>query len=102
MSDLNDFEPMMRANGPRIYTLAARLTGNLTDGQDLAQETFVKAYERWEGFRSESDVSTWLYRICVNCWKNWVRYERRRSFWKHFSLDSRDGTGEDHVREIPS
>ena len=92
----------MRANGPKIYTLAARLSGNVTDGQDLAQETFVKAYEHWEKFRGDADVSTWLYRICVNCWKNRVRYERRRSFWKHFSLDARDGDNDDPVRELPS
>ncbi len=103
LSETNDdFEQMMRANGPKIYTLAARLTGDLTDGQDLAQETFVKAYEHWGDFRRDSEVSTWLYRICVNCWKNRVRYERRRSFWKHFSLDARDGDGTESKREIPS
>ena len=59
----------MRANGPKIYTLAVRLTGNVSDGQDLAQETFVKAYEHWDHFRGEADAGTWLYRICVNGWK---------------------------------
>lgn len=106
MSDLaetnDDFEQMMRANGPKIYTLTARLTGNLTDGQDLAQETFIKAYEHWWDFRGESEVSTWLYRICINCWKNRVRYERRRSFWKHFSLDAGDGDRDEPKSEIPS
>lgn len=76
----------MRANGPRIFTLAVRLTGNRTDGQDLAQETFVKAYEHWGRFRGDSEAGTWLYSICVNVWKNRVRYEKRRSFWRHFSL----------------
>jgi RNA polymerase sigma-70 factor (ECF subfamily) len=102
MSHPDDFEQMMRANGPKIYTLSARLAGNLTDGQDLAQETFLKAYEHWGDFRNESEVSTWLYRICINCWKNRMRYESRRSFWKHFSLDARDGDSDKPVREIPS
>jgi len=102
MNNLENFEDMMRANGPRIYTLAARLTGNVTDGQDLAQETFVNAYKHWEKFRGEADVATWLYRICVNCWKNRVRYEKRRAFWKHFSLDARDGDSDEPVRELPS
>jgi len=92
----------MRAQGPKIYTLAARLAGNVSDGQDIAQETFIKAYEHWEKFRGEADVSTWLYRICVNCWKNRVRYEKRRAFWKHFSLDAQDGDSDKPVREIPS
>jgi RNA polymerase sigma-70 factor, ECF subfamily len=86
-----DFETVMRENGPLIYTLAVRLTGNAADGQDLAQETFVKAYENFSRFREESAASTWLYRICVNLWKNRVRYEKRRFFWKHFSLDGKVG-----------
>ena len=95
VEELDDFEAVMRANGPKIYTLAIRLSGNLADGQDLAQETFVKAYKHWDKFRAESDAGTWLYRICVNCWKNRVRYERRRSFWKHFSLDVRRDEDDD-------
>ena len=92
----------MRANGPAVYTLAARLTGNPSDGQDLAQETFLKAFEHWEAFRGESAVSTWLYRICVNQWKNRVRYEKRRAFWKHFSLDAGGPENEEPVRELPA
>src|SRR6266704_1013880 len=102
MNNRENFEVMMRANGSKVYTLAARLAGNLTDGQDLAQETFVKAYEHWGKFRREAEVGTWLYRICVNCWKNRVRYEKRRAFWKHFSLDARDRDTDEPVREIPS
>jgi RNA polymerase sigma-70 factor (ECF subfamily) len=93
---------MMRANGPRIYTLSVRLAGNLTDGEDLAQETFVKAYEHWGSFRGEADAATWLYRICVNQWKNRVRYERRRAFWKHFSLDARREEEDEPVHELPA
>ncbi len=96
------FEAMMRQAGPRIYTLAVRLCGNVDDGHDLAQETFVKAYEHWADFRGEAERTTWLYRICVNAWKNRVRFERRRSFWKHFSLDSHDADSEMSAREIPS
>jgi len=102
VSDIHDFEAVMRANGPKIYTLAIRLTGNVSDGQDLAQETFVKAYEYWGNFRGESEASTWLYRICVNQWKNRVRYERRRAFWKHFSIDAGGDDGEKPARELPA
>jgi len=87
MDEKQRFEAVMRANGPQIYTLAVRLCGNESDGADVAQETFVKAWKSWSQFRGEAMASTWLYRICVNVWKNRVRYEKRRSFWKHFSLD---------------
>ncbi len=96
-----EFDQVMRANGERIYTLAVRLTGRLSDGQDLAQETFVAAWEHWGRFRGEADASTWLYRICVNRWKNRVRYEKRRSFWKHFSLDGFFADDEQTPGELP-
>lgn len=102
MSAPADFEAAMRAQGPKIYTLAVRLAGNAADGQDLAQETFLHAYKAWGKFRGDSDVGTWFYRICINCWKNRVRYEKRRSFWKHFSLDRRPDNDETPAPELPS
>lgn len=89
-----EFETLMRREGPRIYTLAVRLTGNLADGQDLAAETFVKAFRAFGSFRGEAAFGTWAYRICLNLWKNRVRYEKRRSFWKHVGLGPRDGEDE--------
>ena len=97
-----EFEQLMRENGPLVYTLAVRLTGNTADGQDLAQETFVKAYEKFAQFREESAAGTWLYRICINLWKNRVRYEKRRFFWRHFSLDHSDREEDPRPLEIPS
>jgi RNA polymerase sigma-70 factor (ECF subfamily) len=102
MNSEAEFERVMRQEGPRVYTLAVRLTGNLVDGQDLAQETFVKAYEGWGRFRGEAQVSSWFYRICVNLWKNRVRYEKRRSFWKHISLSATDPDDESPTLDLPS
>ena len=86
MSELERFEAVMRENGPRIFTLAIRLTGNEADGSDLAQDTFVRAWRAWDRFKGEAEPGTWLYRICVNTWKNRVRSEKRRFLWKHLSL----------------
>ncbi len=85
-----EFDALMRAHGAMIYTLAVRLTGQTAAGQDLAQDTFVKAFKHFAQFRGDSDARTWLYRICVNTWKNRVRYEKRRFFWQHFSLDGKN------------
>lgn len=100
MSVPSDFEAAMRLHGPKIYTLAVRLTGNSADGQDLAQEAFVKAFQAWNRFRGEADAGTWFYRICVNCWKNRVRYESRREFFKHDSIDKTLNDGESPIREL--
>jgi RNA polymerase sigma-70 factor, ECF subfamily len=96
MTEKAEFEAVMRDNGPRIYTLAVGLTGNLTDGQDLMQETFVKAFKHYPEFRGESQVSTWLYRICVNLWKDRLRAQKRhvRRGWFTFTgLSTSEASG---------
>jgi RNA polymerase sigma-70 factor (ECF subfamily) len=95
MNELDDFERLLRENGPFIYSLALRLCRNVSDGEDLAQDTFIKAYEKRDQFRADASVKTWLFRICVNVWKNRVRYERRRFFWRHLSLGFRGRDGEE-------
>ncbi len=48
----------------------------LGDGQlsdDLAQDTFVKAYTHIQGFQGKSSFSTWLYRIAYNVWYDYMR-----------------------------
>lgn len=94
------FDGLMRKHGPMIYTLSARLMGNAVDGQDLAQQTFVKAFEKLEQFRGDADVGTWFYRICVNEWKNRVRYEKRRFFKFHLPWFSTDAKEDAKAREI--
>lgn len=46
----------------------------------------MAAYRRFHQFRGDADFGSWVYRICVNLWKNRVRYEKRRFFWKHISI----------------
>ncbi len=79
-------EQMVKAELPRIYNLCLRLSRNPTDADDLTQETFVHAVRALSNFKGESLVSTWLYRIAVNVWKNRVRYETRRQKSRHVSL----------------
>jgi len=78
-----------------VYNLALRLCGNRSDAQDIAQDAFLKAVRGLGNLREQSVAGTWLYRITMNVWKNRVRSEKRRSFWKTFSLDWRkDGDDE--------
>ena len=50
----------------RVYNLACRLTGNVSDGEDLMQEIFVQVFRKLDGFKGESAVSTWIYRLATN------------------------------------
>jgi RNA polymerase sigma-70 factor (ECF subfamily) len=50
----------------QIYLLCYRFVGNHEDASDLAQDVFVRAYRGLRGFKGESALATWLYRIAVN------------------------------------
>jgi len=96
-------EQELLQNAGLVYNLALRLTGNRADAEDLAQDALLRAIRALPGFRGESLASTWLYRITVNSWKNRVRSEKRRAFWRTITLGLVTGDdGEETVRELPA
>ncbi|MFI5346867.1 MAG: sigma-70 family RNA polymerase sigma factor [Elusimicrobiota bacterium] len=91
----------MEQNAALVYNLALRLTGNRADAEDLAQDALLRAIKALPRFRGESLASTWAYRITVNAWKNRVRAEKRRKFWRTVTLGLVSGEdGEDEIRDI--
>jgi RNA polymerase sigma-70 factor (ECF subfamily) len=72
------FEELVRLHQHMIHSLTYRMTGSLADAEDLAQETFLRAYEQIGSFRGGAKFSTWLYRIAVNACLNWRQSEARR------------------------
>ena len=72
------FEDLIREHQQMIHALCYRMTGSLADAEDLAQETFIHAYQHLAGFRAEARFSSWVYRIAVNLCLNWQQRRRRR------------------------
>ena len=72
------FEELVRQHQRMIHALTFRMTGSLADAEDLAQETFLRAYEQVGTFRGTAKFSTWLYRIAMNTCLNWRQSEARR------------------------
>lgn len=64
--DVSAFEVLYRDHVGRVYGLCLRMTGNVQMAEDLAQETFVKAWRSLPGYEGRSRFSTWLHRIAVN------------------------------------
>lgn len=58
---------------------------NRQDAEDVAQDVFIEAYRSIEGFRAQSKLSTWLYRIAVNKSLNYLRDNKKNTWLK--SLD---------------
>ena len=61
--DINAFEIIVRRHEAGVYRVALRMMGSRADAQDVTQETFMRAWRSLARFRSDSAVSTWLYRI---------------------------------------
>ncbi len=71
--DLTAFEHLVSRYEARVFAVAYRLTGNRQDGEDLAQETFVRAWKALPNFRGEASLSTWLITITTNLWRDQQR-----------------------------
>lgn len=85
------FEQLVIDNQARIYTLAVRMSGNQEDGADLAQETFLLAWEKLSTFHGQSSFATWLYRLSSNLCIDFLRKQhRRREIAPVSSLDDED------------
>lgn len=70
------FGQLVLRHQDRLYTLALRFLGDHGEAEDVAQETFLRAYEKLEEFRGEAKFSTWLYQICRNLSLN--RLEKKK------------------------
>ena len=62
----------------RVAAWCWRITGDLDSAADLAQEVFLKAFQRLESFRGESKFTTWLYMIARNCCLDALRARKLR------------------------
>ena len=76
--DAAAFEMLVRNHQQMIHALTFRMSGSLADAEDLAQETFIRAYEQIGKFNGHARFETWLYSIAVHACLNWRRDEARR------------------------
>ncbi|OAI13373.1 RNA polymerase sigma factor RpoE [Methylomonas koyamae] len=72
----------------KIVHLVNRYVKDPSEAQDVAQDTFIKAYRALGDFRGESAFYTWLYRIAINTAKNYLLSRSRRHF--DYEIDVQD------------
>jgi RNA polymerase sigma factor (sigma-70 family) len=65
--DRTAFQRIYERHADKVYGAVYRLTGyDHARAEDLAQEAFVRAWQKLHSFRAESSLGTWLYRLAVN------------------------------------
>lgn len=63
-----------------VFNLAYRLTGNYHEAEDLAQDTFVKAYAKLKYFNPQKSFFTWMYSLSLNIIRNHLKKKKRAKF----------------------
>ncbi len=89
--DLQAYDDLVCRYQERIYATIYHMTSNHEDANDLAQDTFIKAYQAIKSFKGGSSFYTWVYRIAVNKTINFLKQRRNRS---HMSLNDLDVNAE--------
>lgn len=72
------FDLLVRKYQHRVVALIGRYVQDWSECQDVAQDTFLRAYRALAGFRGDAQFSTWLHRIAVNTAKNHLVAHKRR------------------------
>lgn len=95
MSDASEFEAFLRNYQNLVFSTAMRLIGNQVEAEDISQEVFLKAYERFDELSGSPTAGGWLKTVATNLSLNHL--SRYRSRWKFFSEFFHPGAGEDET-----
>lgn len=93
--DTQAFGALIERYQRRVVGVAQAIVHNQDDAIELAQETFIRAYENLARFESRSSFSTWLYRIAAN-----LSIDFRRREGRHTILRGEDA--ETEFQRLPS
>lgn len=61
--DISSYNYLVNNYKDMVYTIALKIVRNHEDAEEIAQDSFVKAFQKLQSFRGESKFSTWLYTI---------------------------------------
>jgi len=89
--DLAAYDELVQRYQERIYATVYHMTSNHEDANDLAQDSFIKAFQVIKSFKGGSSFYTWLYRIAVNKTINFLKQRKNRT---HMSLNDIDFNAE--------
>jgi len=93
----DSFEAVYENNFSVIYRLGYRLLGNSEQALDLAQEVFLRLYQRLNGSSPVLDVRSWLYRTASNLSYDWLR---RKSRFQKICANHFERPGQDVEQEL--
>ncbi|MEO6182731.1 MAG: sigma-70 family RNA polymerase sigma factor [Verrucomicrobiota bacterium] len=101
MTDAQQFELFLHNYQNMVFSTAMRLLANQSDAEDISQEVFLRAYERFDDLRHSPTVGGWLKTVATNLSINHL--SRYRSRWSFFSEVFRsDGNDDEPMMDFPA
>lgn len=86
--DESAFEALVKRHLPSVYTFAVRFVGSERDAEDIAQETFLKAWKHLRRYHpGTARFKTWLMRIARNTAVDYLRKRKEEPFSKFADAD---------------
>lgn len=81
------FDQLVQKYREHIFSVIYNMTSNREDASDLAQETFIKAFQAIARFKGKSSFFTWIYRIAINTTMTFLKKRSRRRFISYEKID---------------
>jgi RNA polymerase sigma-70 factor (ECF subfamily) len=95
MTDAQPFEAFMRNYQNMVFSTAMRLLTNQSEAEDVTQEVFLRAYERFGELQGSPTVGGWLKTVATNlCLNHLSRYRSRWTFFSEIFTGDSDAGGE--------
>jgi RNA polymerase sigma-70 factor (ECF subfamily) len=94
---MKDFEEFISRYQDMVYSVAVRLLASPAEAEDVSQETFLKAFERFDALKDSQTAGGWLKTVATNLSLNHL--SRHRSRWKLFSELEAEGAPFDAPEE---
>lgn len=77
--DIQRFANLVDGHKDLVFTLALRMVKNKEEAEEIAQDSFIKAYNNLSRFKGDAKFSSWLYRITYNTCLDWIKKNNKRN-----------------------
>ena len=101
-----EWEELLRENAPLVFRVARGVLRNDADAEDVAQETLLRAYQRFERLRDRTRFRSWLvrisFRLALDRLRSTKRRQQREAQWvfENARSDARPGSDFQHHLEV--
>jgi len=102
LGDKAAFGQLIDLHKDKVINIAYKLSDNYEAAQDIAQESFIKAYTKLSSFKKEASFMTWLYRVTYNTACNYLRKNKVKTLFLHenIALDPKETPEEAELKDI--